>query len=69
MEQEDCAVAILKTAETPWQKSVGEVLLSLEKKDSELVSDLKWLKWLITGTFSATLLGLGAMLIRAVLGA
>lgn len=61
----DCAISIMKTAKTKWQKNVGEVLIEVESNIEVLKNDYKWIKWLVCGTFAATFFGL---VIRLIIG-
>ena len=66
--EKDCAIKIMKTAKTKWQKNVAEVLIEVENNIEVIKTDYKWVKWLVTSTFAASIISLVALLIRTGIG-
>lgn len=58
--EHDCAMDILKTAKTPWQKNVGETLVNLE-------IEVKWVKKEMVAV-SGLMVAILIVLVKSVLG-
>jgi hypothetical protein len=67
-DSEDCPDELIKMAKSPFEKAVCIEFFKLYKEFQEFRiksnTNMKWLKWLITGVFSVTVVTLLFQLIR-----
>lgn len=64
----DCPEEIFNLAKTKWQKAVAVEFFVQNKKIEKIKNDIKWLKWLISGLFSITVIAIVAeFIMRALL--
>ena len=66
-EHGDCPEEIFDLAKTKWQKAVAVEFFVQNKKMEEMKNDIKWLKRLVTGMFSVTVIALVAEFVLKVL--
>jgi len=68
MEEYDCPEKIFALAKTGFEKAVAIEFFLMHGRMDKSDNDMKWLKYLVKGTFAVVVLGLLAQFIPTLLG-